>query len=230
MTSLLYIYEDDHLLVVHKPCGLLAHPSGTPGQQNMVSLLQEDKNNPEIRPVHRLDRHTSGLMVYAKTLQSARYLGQVFQARQVEKEYIAQVRGLFSNPSGQMNGDLGTDLSSEVKIKRKVVEQGTGEAATTHFEILKHQENTTLVKLFPLTGRRHQLRVHLKNEGHPIVNDPIYDLGDDYYLSLRSSNLITPPMHLCATKMTLPLQTGEKKTFTLPTPEDWFSLTDLENS
>lgn len=220
------LYEDADILVVNKPSGLLVHASGKPGQPTVVDYLQESRKDPELRPVHRLDRLTSGVLLLARSAAMARMYGEIFASGILRKTYLAEVRGEFLQASGTMDQPLGPDDSSEVKIKRKTVD--VGERAVTEFRCLKATPSSSIVILWPQTGRRHQLRVHMAALKHPIVNDPIYDLGDDYYLALRYSEIISPPMHLHAWKLEMTLPTGVVQSFAAPLPFFVGSLLSLQ--
>jgi RluA family pseudouridine synthase len=210
------LYEDADIIVVNKPSGLLVHPSGKPGQPNVVEHLQLLKNDPELRLVHRLDRLTSGVLLLARSAHMAKRYGELFATGSLRKTYLAEVRGEFLQASGTINQQLGPDEASEVKIRRKIVE--IGESAETKFRCLEATSDRSLLLLFPHTGRRHQLRVHMAAMGHAIINDPIYDLGDAYYLALRYSEIIAAPMHLHAWKLEITSHTGAVQLFEAPLP------------
>ncbi|HMQ11329.1 MAG TPA: RluA family pseudouridine synthase [Oligoflexia bacterium] len=214
------LYQNHNILVVDKPSGMLVHPAGKPGQDNLVEFFQKQLNDPEIRPVHRLDRLTSGLVILAKNIETARFYGRVFSSANLEKVYLAQLNGPLLKDEGVLDNFLADDDTSVVKIKRKVAQEGQN--AYTRFETIKTDAKHSYVKLFPKTGRRHQLRVHMAHLGCPIVGDPIYDLGDDFYLSLINSTEPSPPMHLHAWQITTPVPGQEKNmTFESPYPSFW---------
>ncbi|MCI5072157.1 RluA family pseudouridine synthase [bacterium] len=214
------LYQDQNILVVDKPSGMLVHPAGKPGQDNLVDFFKKQLDDPEIRPVHRLDRLTSGAVILAKNIETARFYGKVFSTARLEKIYLAQLKGLLEQDKGTLDNFLADDLESTVKIKRKVAQEGQN--AVTHFETVKTDAPYSYVKLYPKTGRRHQLRVHMAHLGCPIVGDPIYDLGDDFYLSLIESTEPSPPMHLHAWQITVPVpDKSENMTFQSPYPSFW---------
>lgn len=214
------LYQDKNILVVDKPSGMLVHPAGKPGQDNLVEFFQDQLKDPEIRPVHRLDRLTSGLVILAKNIETARFYGKVFSSASLEKVYLAQLNGQLLKNEGVLDNYLADDETSLVKIKRKVAIHGQN--AYTRFETVKTDPKYSYVKLYPKTGRRHQLRVHMAHLGCPIVGDPIYDLGDDFYLSLMTSTEPSPPMHLHAWQMTTPVPDRQKNiTFQSPYPSFW---------
>ena len=210
------LYEDQEILVVNKPAGMLVHASGKPGQINLVDHPRQVKDDPELRPVHRLDRQTSGVLLLARSAAAARLYGKLFAAGIPRKTYLAEVRGKFNQASGLIDKALGKDEASEVAVRRRTVDQG--ERAVTRFQLLQVHDHSSFVLLWPQTGRRHQLRVHMADLNHPIINDPIYDLGDTYYLALRYSEIIAAPMHLHAAQLEITLTDGRTQNFSAPLP------------
>lgn len=179
------IYEDEHLFAVDKPAGLAVHKvSPTDPQETLADILVRGRpylagvgENP-LRPgiVHRLDKETSGVMVVAKDQPTFEYLKNLFQTRQVKKEYVALVNGSPREPFGTIDlplGKIGTKQTTQLKGKRELVERN----AVTDYEVLTRYTGYTLVKAMPHTGRTHQIRVHLKAIGCPIVGDVLYAKG-----------------------------------------------------
>jgi 23S rRNA pseudouridine1911/1915/1917 synthase len=173
------VYEDDDVLVVDKPAGMIAHPAHSATSGTLVNaLLAHAAALPgdALRPglVHRLDRDTSGLLVVAKNEASLRSLGRAMKARRIEREYVGLVRGLPEHRRGTIDGPIGRDPRNRLKFA--IV--ADGKPAITHYEVraryAKHAE-----LLFRLeTGRTHQIRVHLAAIGHPLLNDPLYGLSE----------------------------------------------------
>lgn len=171
-TGLVLHYVDAHLLVVEKPAGLLSVPGrGDDKQDCMISRVMADY--PDALIVHRLDMDTSGLLLMArgKAMQSA--LSCLFQERAVHKRYIAVVGGKLHKPQGEINLPLLLDWPNRPLHK---VDFEAGKPSLTRYQLLAYQaeNDTSRVELEPVTGRSHQLRVHLMSIGHPIVGDELY--------------------------------------------------------
>ena len=211
------IYEDDDLLVVHKPADLVCHPTKGDEYSSLISRARIYlKTNAEPRLIHRLDRETSGLVVIAKNAVAARELGKVWETRDVRKEYQAIVHGHVTAEHGVIDAPLGKDENSQVAIKDCV--RADGAPAQTKFFVEKrftrklerrfparrvsdeynHQRAGpetgapnafSLLRLQPLTGRKHQIRIHLAHLGHPIVGDKLYGGDPDLYLALVERRL-----------------------------------------
>jgi 23S rRNA pseudouridine1911/1915/1917 synthase len=174
--SLRILYEDDHLVVVDKPPGLVVHPgAGTDSPTLVEGLLfgrtlppSDDPARPGI--VHRLDKETSGVIVVAKTPAALASLQQQFAARSVLKSYIAVVNGVIAEDEGTIDAPIGRDPAHP----RRMSIQSDGRASRTDFRVLRRLEETSLLLAHPRTGRTHQLRVHLDYIGHPVLGDTIY--------------------------------------------------------
>lgn len=171
------LYEDDDLLVVNKPAGMVTHPAHGNYTGTLVNaLLYHCKHlstlNTETRPgiVHRLDKDTSGLMVIAKTDVTHAHLAKQFSERTIGREYWAVVWGAFKEISGTIEAELGRSKSDRKKI---AVVLG-GKHAITDYEVIKRFDYLTLVRLRLRTGRTHQIRVHLAHINHPVFGDPVY--------------------------------------------------------
>ena len=170
------IYQDQDLIVVDKPCGLIVHPAGKDKDSLIGALLAKGHRLSSIsssRPgvVHRLDKATSGVMVLAKNNHTHLYLVDEFKKRNIEKEYLALVKGILKTKKGKIDLPL---KRLKYKPKMKVSFFGSKESLT-YYEVLKEKGNMSLVRLMPKTGRMHQLRVHLSFSGYPIVGDEKYN-------------------------------------------------------
>ena len=175
------VFEDEQILAVNKPSGLLSVPGRLPEHHDsMWSRVQE--TYPEAQIVHRLDMDTSGLMVLAKNKRAESALKKQFQYRLTHKVYYARVWGHVEQSEGEIDFPLICDW---VNRPRQKVCHETGKPSKTLFQVAKHEEKTTIVRLLPVTGRSHQLRVHMQALGHPIVGDEFYSEGEAFSCSER---------------------------------------------
>lgn len=186
-------YEDDHLAVVAKPAGMVTHPTASQRSGTLVNrLLGMDMplapaggtDRPGI--VHRLDAGTSGLLIVAKDDDTHRRLATMLAAREVEREYLALARGEVEHDVFTVEAPLGRDRA------RVAVRRGTGVEAVTDFEVRERLPDATLLVARPRTGRTHQIRVHLRSVGHPILGDRAYGGGGD---QARRLGLARPFLH-----------------------------------
>lgn len=166
--SIELIYQDKDILVVNKPAGLLSVP-GRIHKDCLISRLQTDF--PSVRCVHRLDMETSGLMVLALHKPAQAHLNKQFEQRRVSKRYLARVIGVPETENGEINLPLICDWPNRPRQK---VDYDAGKPALTHWQVKQREEHTSLIDLRPVTGRSHQLRVHLWHTGLPIVADNLY--------------------------------------------------------
>jgi tRNA pseudouridine32 synthase/23S rRNA pseudouridine746 synthase len=176
-TGLPLVFEDEHLLVLNKPGGLLSVP-GRGEQMHDCLAHRVQARRPEAHVVHRLDMDTSGLIVMAKGAEMQKALSLLFASRQVHKRYVAEVSGLMNMDEGEVNLPLITDWP--LRPRQKICHD-TGKPSLTRFSVQSRDEfsQTTRVELEPVTGRTHQLRVHMMALGHPIVDDPLYGRDAD---------------------------------------------------
>jgi tRNA pseudouridine32 synthase/23S rRNA pseudouridine746 synthase len=185
----LTILHDDHqVLVVDKPSGLLSVPGKGPHLADCL-LTRVQAAFPMALLVHRLDRDTSGVMIFALTPHAQRHLGLQFEKRQTKKTYIARVWGEMAEKTGTVDLPLIVDWPNRPK---QMVDHETGKQAVTDWRVMRAKDGETRVKLMPRTGRSHQLRVHMQALGHPILGDPFYATGEarDYpRLMLHSETL-----------------------------------------
>ena len=164
------LHEDSDLLVVDKPAGLLSVPGKGPELADCL-IARLERAFPTVRLVHRLDRDTSGVMVFALTAHAQRHLGQQFETRKTRKTYIARVAGRLEPKTGSVDLPLIVDWPN--RPLQKVCHE-TGKPALTEYKVTKASDAESRVRLHPLTGRSHQLRVHMLALGHPILGDPLY--------------------------------------------------------
>jgi tRNA pseudouridine32 synthase/23S rRNA pseudouridine746 synthase len=165
---------DDAFLVVSKPSGLLSVPGRGPDKADCLSARVQAEF-PEALVVHRLDMETSGLMVFARSLDAQRSLNRAFEQRLVEKYYVAVVTGIVENDQGTIDLPLICDWPNR---PRQMVDHAIGKPSTTHYVVLASDEALvqTRVGLTPITGRSHQLRVHMASLGHAIIGDSLYSI------------------------------------------------------
>ena len=171
------VYEDEYLMVINKPSGLVVHPGNGNYNNTLVNgLMYYTKNlsniGGEFRPgiVHRIDKDTSGLLLIAKTNQVHEILAGDFKNKRIKREYIALLDGAFRQGSATIDAPIGRDKQNREKMA--VVEDG--KHAVTHMKVLKRYTEYTLVSCILETGRTHQIRVHMAYIGYPVHNDPVY--------------------------------------------------------
>ena len=220
------VYEDDYLMVIDKPSGLVVHPGNGNYDNTLVNgLMYYTKNlsniGEEFRPgiVHRLDKDTSGLMLVAKENKTHEILADDFKNKRIDREYTALLDGVFPQEKATIDAPIGR--SRDAFYKMAVVPDG--KKAITHLTVLKKYSHNTLVKLVLETGRTHQIRVHLSYIGYPIHNDNIYNNKkcDEFHQFLHSSHLkfIHP-----ITKETLEFTSKLPKEF-----QDYLDMLDKSN-
>ncbi|MDD5057870.1 MAG: 23S rRNA pseudouridine(1911/1915/1917) synthase RluD [Sideroxydans sp.] len=221
------VYEDDDILVINKPVGLVVHPGSGNWQGTLLNALLHHApqlaNVPRAGIVHRLDKDTSGLMVVAKNLIAQTALVRQMQARSVKREYLALVWGELDY-GGIVDRPIGRHPSQRVKMA--VIEGG--KEAVTHYSIEANFPSCTLLRCRLETGRTHQIRVHLTHLGHPLVGDTVYQKGvQKCVLPLRELLNGFPRQALHATQLALehPV-TGEHMEWHVPLPQDMEELLD----
>jgi tRNA pseudouridine32 synthase/23S rRNA pseudouridine746 synthase len=172
-TPLAVVHHDHQILLVDKPAGLLSVPGkGEALADCMIARVQGAF--PEALLVHRLDRDTSGIMVFALTPSAQRHLGLQFEHRQVRKVYVARVWGRVEERVGTVDLAIGVDWPNR---PRQMVDPVNGRPAVTDWRVVRYEDRATRLRLMPLTGRSHQLRVHMLAIGHPILGDALYASG-----------------------------------------------------
>lgn len=164
------VYQDDDLLIVNKPSGLLTVPGKDPKHADCL-IARVNRVFPTAKIVHRLDMATSGIICLAMHKEAHRNLSMQFQDRKTAKRYIARVFGKLEQPTGSVDLPLICDWPNRPK---QMVDHDNGKPSLTHFKVLEHEDNATRVELTPITGRSHQLRVHMLSLGHPILGDRLY--------------------------------------------------------
>ena len=173
------VYEDEVLLVVNKPAGMVVHPGHGNYSGTLVNaLLHHFKDfplNSDSRPglVHRIDKDTSGLLVVAKTGEAMTHLGRQFFHKTSTREYIALAWGVFSEASGTIEGHIGRSLKNRLQMD-VFEDESFGKPAITHYRVLEDLRYVSLIKCQLETGRTHQIRAHMKHIGHPLFNDKRY--------------------------------------------------------
>jgi len=172
------LYEDDHIIALDKPSPFLTIPDRyIHNEENLYTILNLVYG--EIFTVHRLDRETSGVIIFAKNPEAHRILSMAFEGREVKKEYIAIVQG---TPS-EKEGIIDMPIAEHPSKKGMMVPSKNGKPSVTKYRVLESYERFSLLDLFPLTGRTHQIRVHCKAIGHPLAVDPMYSERKAFLLS-----------------------------------------------
>lgn len=165
------VYEDDWLLIVDKPSGLLTVPTPKKEARTLTSILNADleerKIEYKLHPCHRLDRDTSGLIVYAKGKSTQQKMMDLFRERLVTKKYIAFVNGALKSPSGRIDSPI------------------EGGFAVTDYKVVNRLNNFTVVEVSPLTGRTNQIRIHFKRIGHPVLGETKYAFRKDFKIKAK---------------------------------------------
>lgn len=234
------VYEDDHLLVVNKPAGLVVHPGHGNYHGTLVNALayhfrenpDYDVNDPRLGLVHRIDKDTSGLLVVAKTPDAKTALGKQFFDKTTQREYVAVVWGIPTPEAGRIEGHIGRSLRD--RLQMAVFPSGDyGKHAVTHYEVIEKLGYVSVVKCRLETGRTHQIRVHMKHIGHPLLCDARY--GGDEILrgttSAKYKQFVNNCFALCPRQAlharTLGFvhpETGENMFFSAPIPDDMVAM------
>ncbi len=206
------VYEDEDIVVVNKPAGMPVHPSLNNYENSLANGLMyyyQEQGKPFIfRCTNRLDRDTSGLTVVAKHMVSSSILSSMGMRHEITREYLAIVRGALNPSEGTIDAPIGRTGSSLIERK---IDFENGERAVTHYRVVEEQNGHSLISLILETGRTHQIRVHMKYIGHPLVGDYLYN-PDMEYIDRQA-------LHSHRLSFTHPV-TGEKMEFTAPLPAD----------
>jgi 23S rRNA pseudouridine1911/1915/1917 synthase len=214
-------YEDDAVLVVDKPAGMVTHPAHGARDGTLVNALLAHAGALPGDPlraglVHRLDRDTSGLLVVAKTAEALSALGKAMMRRQIERTYLGLVVGVPEHPRGTIDGALGRDPHNRLRHALRA----DGKPAVTHYEIRERFRDAAELQFTLETGRTHQIRVHVAALGHPIVNDPVYGRVDGRF--------DLPGQALHAWRLAFPHPTThDPLTFEAPPPADYIAARDV---
>lgn len=214
------VYEDEHLLVVNKPHHMLVHPLKSEPENTLANAVLyhylENQVEPVYRPVTRLDRDTSGLVVIAKHMHAGHRLTCQLGAGELHREYLAVVHGLLAQREGAIDAPL---ARCPISIIRQAVQPG-GRRALTHYRVEKYLADSTLVNLRLETGRTHQIRAHMSHAGHPLVGDTLY--------GGREEGIKRQALHCRRISLLHPI-TGDMLALQAPLPEDMERLI-LDNS
>lgn len=212
------VYQDKYLAVINKPSGMVVHPgAGTPNHTLVHALMwhfpEIKKVGPKERPgiVHRIDKEASGLLVIAKELHACDSLKEQFKKRTVDKKYLALVWGHYAKKSGIILWSIGRHMKNGARMS---IRTRKPKRAETHFEVIKTFKDFSLLEIKTITGRTHQIRVHMSAAGHPIV-------GDKYYGRKRTKSSLTSRLFLHAYYLSFTHPESQKRQeFTIPLPND----------
>ncbi|WP_435236944.1 RluA family pseudouridine synthase [Psychromonas sp. PT13] len=202
------IYQDDDIVVLNKPAGLLSVPGREIKHKDSLAL-RVLRVWPEACVVHRLDLATSGIIILAMRKSAQSHMGRQFQQKVINKTYYARVEGIIKEDSGLVDLPIRCDWDNR---PRQIVDHEQGKQSQTKWQVIKREEHSTLVCLTPLTGRTHQLRVHMQAIGHAIVGDEFY--ATDFGIKLSPGRLA---LHAGSITLTHP-STNERITFDCPPP------------
>ena len=236
------VYEDEDLMVINKPAGLVVHPGCGNYHGTLVNAIawhlkdnpKYDPNDPQVGLVHRIDKDTSGLLVVAKTPDAKTHLGLQFYNKTTKRKYNALVWGIVENDEGTVEGNIGRNPKDRMQMA--VLSDPTqGKHAVTHYRVLERLGYVTLVECVLETGRTHQIRVHMKHIGHTLFNDERYGGNEilkgthfSKYKQFVNNCFETCPrqaLHAMTLGFVHP-RTGEEMFFTSPLPEDMTNLID----
>jgi 23S rRNA pseudouridine1911/1915/1917 synthase len=224
------LFEDDAVIAINKPSGLLVLPDRYEhAERNLYDLIKEGLGM--IYVVHRIDRETSGIILFAKTAEAHAALNTAFEQRQVHKSYLAIVVGNPQDDSGMIDMPIG---ENEHGVRKMRIDQRKGKEAQTEFKVLERFHGFALVEVKPLTGRTHQIRIHLRALGYPILADPLYGDGKGFFLSSIKRKYLTQeeerPMlertalHAATLNVVHPI-TGQELALEAPMPKDMIAVT-----
>ena len=229
------LHEDEDLLVIDKPAGLVCHPTKGDSFSSLIGRIRLHLGlGKEAHMINRLDRETSGIVLVAKNLEKARYVRRHFEGRTVRKHYLGIAHGWMRSDFQVIEAPLGKDIHSLVAIKNCV--RSDGSPSRTELAVLKRvvlqDRPYSLLHLSPLTGRKHQIRIHLSHAGHPLVGDKLYGANERLYLAFVEGRLtesdwreLVIPFHaLHCSRIAWRLESGAEVNFQSPIPARfaWF--------
>jgi len=217
------IWEDDHIIVVNKPPGMVVYPAAGNRTGTLMNALVSKCNitasaGAPLRPgiVHRLDKETSGTIVIAKDDLSYHDLVRQFKEREIEKHYLALLSGSLKEKKGEIKAAIGRSLSDRKKMSTKTKK---GKVALTQFEVIERFESATMAKVRIITGRTHQIRVHFASIGHPVLGDKTYGKKTSIRIGNITISFRRQMLHAHTIKLRHPAN-GDIMEFTAPVPED----------
>lgn len=225
------VYEDDDIIVVNKPCGMVVHPAaGNPRGTLVNALLYRCKGSLSgiggvVRPgiVHRIDKDTSGLLVAAKNDEAHNSLAEQLKVHAVSRVYYAIIIGSFAEDSGTVDAPIGRHPTDRKKMAVLKEGQGTARNAVTHYTVIARYKEFSLVRCELETGRTHQIRVHMAYKGHPLVGDVIYGGGRTQFEAANKHLINGQCLHAKELSLTHP-KTGKLMHFECELPEDMKKL------
>jgi 23S rRNA pseudouridine1911/1915/1917 synthase len=174
-------------ICIDKPPKIPVHPVAKAFENTVIRMLRRQEGDDELRLTHRLDAETTGALIVAEDNPTARHLSRSFFHDKVKKEYVALVHGRVTEDEGEIDLPIGQPPNSRVWVRLAAGEE-YDKPSLTRWRVERRYAETTLLRLFPKSGRRHQLRVHLESIGHPIVADPLYGHPDSHYLAMVEGN------------------------------------------
>ena len=235
------VYEDDVLMVINKPAGMVVHPGAGNFNGTLINAIawhmkdvpEFDPNSPEVGLVHRIDKDTSGLLVIAKTPEAKTHLGKQFFKHDTHRSYNCLVWGHFTEEEGRIEGNITRDPKDRLRMTVTAPDSGIGKPAITHWRVIEKFGYVTLVECILETGRTHQIRAHMKHIGHPLFGDERYG-GMEILRGERSSKYKAfinncfktcnrQALHACTLGFVHPV-TGEQLDFTSNWAEDFAAL------
>jgi 23S rRNA pseudouridine1911/1915/1917 synthase len=225
------LFEDEYLACVNKPAGIPVHPAGSRMSSTLVNALLHhfktlSSGSHELRPgiVHRLDQGTSGVIIIAKDDQTHEFLSTLFKERQMKKVYWAIVHGEPPTDDGEIDQPIRRNPSE----RKQMMVHRDGKPSMTNYKVLKRGQGGSLLEVYPLTGRTHQIRVHFKHVGFPVVADPLYNKKNQLHKGKLETILKEYPgfgLHAKSLTFVHPV-TGQEHTFEAPLPDVLQAIVD----
>ncbi|OGS09137.1 MAG: hypothetical protein A2270_08215 [Elusimicrobia bacterium RIFOXYA12_FULL_51_18] len=211
ITTFETIFEDENYIVVNKPSGLLTMPGRGPAakEKNLLALITQALKHPMF-VVHRLDRDASGLILFAKNEKAHRYFSIMFEGREIKKKYLVAVEGNVKGKRGEIDKPIQSYGSGRMGVGFD------GKNSITRYEVLEHYKRSTLLEVELITGRRHQIRVHMYYVNHPVIGDRLY--GD------QAKQSAYPRLMLHSYSLEFKDMSGRKKTFKTDPPKDFINV------